>query len=221
MADFASRPATRSLRRRPKQQRGRERVEIILAVALELIARDGVDAVTMKEIAALSGGPIASVYQYFPNKSAIIAALHSGYVSKMGTLIGEGGGNVSDIATPTQALALFGRNFDLYRQYIMENPHSLDLLNAVHADKTLAARDIAAARAQANFLCDRTKRLVRKDQWRDYSDTVFIFCHTAASTIRLSFMVSSAEREEIVAEFKSIARMRLESYFTGVHPRSP
>lgn len=175
----------------------------------------------MKEIAALSGGPIASVYQYFPNKSAIIAALHSGYVSKMGTLIGEGGGNVSDIATPTQALALFGRNFDLYRQYIMENPHSLDLLNAVHADKTLAARDIAAARAQANFLCDRTKRLVRKDQWRDYSDTVFIFCHTAASTIRLSFMVSSAEREEIVAEFKSIARMRLESYFTGVHPRSP
>jgi AcrR family transcriptional regulator len=220
LADLAIRPATRSFRRRPKQQRGRERVKTILAVALELIARDGVDAVTMKAIAALSGGPIASVYQYFPNKSAIIAALHSAYLSKVEKLIGEGGGNVADIATPTKALALLGRTFDLYRRYIMDNPHSLDLLNAVHADKALAAQDIAAARAQANFLCDRTKHLVRKDRWRDYSDTVFIFCHTAASTIRLSFMVSSPEREKIVAEFKSIARMRLESYFTDVYPRS-
>lgn len=185
-------------------------------MALELIARDGVDAVTMKKIAALSGGPIASVYQYFPNKSAIIAALHSAYLSKVEKLVGEGGGNVTDIATPTQALALFGRTFDLYHQYIKDNPHSLDLLNAAHADKALAVRDIAAARAQANFLSDRTKHLVRKDRWRDYSDTVLIFCHTAASTIRLSFMVSSAEREKIVAEFKSIARMRLGGYFTGV-----
>ncbi len=220
MADLASRPTTRSFRRRPKQQRGRERVKIILAVALELIARDGVDAVTMKAIAALSGGPIASVYQYFPNKSAIIAALYSAYLSKVEKVIGEGGCNVADIATPTQALALFGRTFELYHQYIMDNPHSLDLLNAVHADKALAARDIAAARAQANFLCDRTKHLVSKDRWQNFSDTVFIFCHTAASTIGLSFMVTSAEREKIIAEFKSIARMQLESYFTGVYPRS-
>ena len=67
------------LRRKPKQERSRERVEEILRVAKELIGEKGIDGMTMREIALLTGGPIASVYQYFPNKSAIIAMLYEQY----------------------------------------------------------------------------------------------------------------------------------------------
>ncbi len=118
LAEFAGTPTRGSFRRSPKQQRGRDRVEVILAVALKLIAREGVDAVTMKEIAALSGGPIASIYQYFPNKSAIIAALHNAYLSRIETLLNEGVGNGSKVTTSEDALALYERTFDLYHQYI-------------------------------------------------------------------------------------------------------
>ncbi len=57
-----------ALRRIPKQERSRERIDEILKVAMDLIGQKGIDAVTMKEIASLSGGPIASVYQYFPTR---------------------------------------------------------------------------------------------------------------------------------------------------------
>ncbi|MGA1835149.1 TetR family transcriptional regulator [Rhizobium wenxiniae] len=218
MAEFAGTPTRGSFRRSPKQQRGRDRVEVILAVALKLIARDGVDAVTMKEIAALSGGPIASIYQYFPNKSAIIAALHNAYLSRIKTLLNEGVGKASKVTTSEDALALYERTFDLYHQYITEHPHTLHLMNAVQADKVLSTRDITAVRAQAASLFERMNHLVTEDRRQSFSDTLFIFCHAAASTIRLSFIVTSAEGDKIIAEFKSIAHMQLRQYFTGVHP---
>ncbi len=92
-------------------------------------------------------------------------------------------------------------------------------MNAVQADKVLAARDITAVRVQAASLFDRTNHLVTEDRQQSFSDTLFIFCYTAASTIRLSFMVTRAEGEKIIAGFKSIAHLQLRQYFTGVHPR--
>lgn len=188
-------------------------------MTLKLIARDGVDAVTMKEIAALSGGPIASIYQYFPNKSASIGALHSAYLSRIERLLNQGVGKASKVTTSEDALALYERTFDLYHQYINEHPHTLHLTNAVQADKVLAAREITSVRVQAASLLDRTNHLVTEDRRQSFSDTLFIFCHTAASTIRLSFMVTRAEGEKIIAEFKSIAHLQLRQYFTGVHHR--
>ncbi|TIS05201.1 MAG: helix-turn-helix transcriptional regulator, partial [Mesorhizobium sp.] len=63
-------------RRRPKQERSRERIDAILATTMRLIGEKGIDAVTMKEVGALAGGPIATVYHYFPSKSAILAMLY-------------------------------------------------------------------------------------------------------------------------------------------------
>ena len=51
---------------------GQARFEAILAVALELIAARGYEAVSMREIAREAGLPIASLYLYFPTKLAIV-----------------------------------------------------------------------------------------------------------------------------------------------------
>lgn len=70
------------MRRVPRQSRSKERVSEILKVSADLIGEKGIDAVTMKEIGSRSGGPIASVYQYFPDKEAILASLYEQYVSE-------------------------------------------------------------------------------------------------------------------------------------------
>ncbi|MEM1231708.1 MAG: TetR/AcrR family transcriptional regulator [Pseudomonadota bacterium] len=59
-------------RRLPKQKRSRERFERILETARVLIAERGNDAVSMREIAEGSGVAISSVYQYFPDKNALL-----------------------------------------------------------------------------------------------------------------------------------------------------
>jgi AcrR family transcriptional regulator len=61
-------------RHRPMQRRSRERVEQILAAADELLAKGGVEALTTRSLAQHAGIPVATIYRYFDNRDAIIAA---------------------------------------------------------------------------------------------------------------------------------------------------
>jgi AcrR family transcriptional regulator len=61
-------------RRVPVQRRSRERVEEILKAAAELLGEGGVDALTTRSLAAHAGIPVATIYRYFDNRDAIVAA---------------------------------------------------------------------------------------------------------------------------------------------------
>jgi AcrR family transcriptional regulator len=59
----------------PTQVRSRERVGKILDVASRIVVSGGVDALTTRSIAEAAGIPVASVYQYFADRDAILLAL--------------------------------------------------------------------------------------------------------------------------------------------------
>lgn len=67
------------MRRKPVQARSQERVNRILDVAEDLFTLRGYAATTTKEIAAQVQIPIGSLYQFFPNKAAIVQALFVRY----------------------------------------------------------------------------------------------------------------------------------------------
>jgi len=62
-------------RKRPRQERSRQTVEAILAAAAQVFERRGYAAGTTDAIAVRAGVSVGSVYQYFPNKDAILVAL--------------------------------------------------------------------------------------------------------------------------------------------------
>ncbi len=62
-------------RKRPLQGRSRSTVEVILEAAAQVLERDGYAAATTDLIAERAGVSIGSLYQYFPNKDAILLAL--------------------------------------------------------------------------------------------------------------------------------------------------
>jgi len=64
-----------SPRRKPSQERSRDRVERILDATALLLDEMPVDKITTAAIAEKAGVPIGSVYQYFPNKLAVLAQL--------------------------------------------------------------------------------------------------------------------------------------------------
>ncbi|WP_449274619.1 TetR family transcriptional regulator [Kovacikia minuta] len=64
-----------NLRRQPKQQRGKERVEKILDAAAAVFDEVGYEAATTHMIAAKAGTAIGSLYQFFPDKAAIFKAM--------------------------------------------------------------------------------------------------------------------------------------------------
>ncbi len=61
-------------RRVPVQRRSRERVELLLKAAIELLAEGGIDALTMRSLAEETGIPVATIYRYFDNRDSLIGA---------------------------------------------------------------------------------------------------------------------------------------------------
>jgi len=62
-------------RRRPSQERARDTVQAILEAAAQVFARHGYAAGTTNRIAQRAGVSIGTLYQYFPNKDAILVEL--------------------------------------------------------------------------------------------------------------------------------------------------
>ncbi len=72
-----------SMRRLPKQKRSQQRVERILKAAAEVFASGGYEAATTHAIAARAGTAIGSLYQFFPDKLAIIHALEKRHMEQV------------------------------------------------------------------------------------------------------------------------------------------
>ncbi|WP_248795640.1 TetR family transcriptional regulator [Pseudomonas sp. MWU13-2105] len=75
---MTDRPSTRiASRKQPKQARSNDLVESILQAAVQVLAREGMRRFTTTRVAERAGVSVGSVYQYFPNKAAILFRLQS------------------------------------------------------------------------------------------------------------------------------------------------
>lgn len=63
-------------RKRPKQGRSLVLVEAIQQACLRILEEEGPDRLTTQRIADVAGINIASLYQYFPNKEAVLAQVY-------------------------------------------------------------------------------------------------------------------------------------------------
>jgi len=73
----ARRNARISARKQPQQARSTDLVSAILEAALQVLAKDGAQRFTTVRVAEKAGVSVGSLYQYFPNKAAILFRLQS------------------------------------------------------------------------------------------------------------------------------------------------
>ncbi len=62
-------------RKLPSQKRSQAMVERLLDATARVLTREGYDRASTNRIAATAGVSVGSLYQYFPNKEALVAAL--------------------------------------------------------------------------------------------------------------------------------------------------
>jgi len=99
-AGRARRTARLAPRRKPTQTRSRETVSAVLAAAAELFATAGPARTTTNRIAARAGVSVGSLYQYFPNKEAILAALGERHAAQVEAALGPSLARLADPAIP-------------------------------------------------------------------------------------------------------------------------
>lgn len=75
--------ASLNLRRKPLQSRSEETIAVILEASTQILETRGLAAFNTNAIAERAGVSIGSLYQYFPGKEAILAALHKHFEEQL------------------------------------------------------------------------------------------------------------------------------------------
>lgn len=89
-----------SSRKQPQQARSTELVAAILDAAVQVLAKEGAQRFTTARVAERAGVSVGSVYQYFPNKAAILFRLQSDEWRRTSALLA---GILADRARPPRA----------------------------------------------------------------------------------------------------------------------
>ncbi|HVU12561.1 MAG TPA: TetR/AcrR family transcriptional regulator [Phototrophicaceae bacterium] len=120
------------MRRTPQQARGQRRVSKILDAAAEVFAEIGYEAATTNAIAIRANTSIGSLYQFFPNKFAILNALAKRYQVKLNSFLGEA--HESDLDTLQAHLS---RLIDRTAEYYAANPAFQPMFYASQSSQAL------------------------------------------------------------------------------------
>ena len=74
-------------RKLPQQDRSKITVDAILTATAHILTEEGYDTASTNRIAELAGVSIGSLYQYFPNKEALVASLVERHTNEMVELV--------------------------------------------------------------------------------------------------------------------------------------
>ena len=134
-----------ALRRRPQQARSRARIAGVLAAAERLLAREGAGALSTTRIAVEAGVSVGSLYQYFPDKGAIVDALARHYMDEFEALMGELERDLLSAPSPD----LVGSLVDAFAERYRAEPGYRELWLGRHLTEEMRAADRANKEALA------------------------------------------------------------------------
>jgi AcrR family transcriptional regulator len=189
-------------RRQPVQQRSQERQDRILTVAEELIATKGSDQVKMSEIAQGAEISIGSLYQYFPDKRAVIRTLAERHAAESRRCIEEALAAVRDKAG---LLAAFSALVDQYHEIMLSTPVMRDISSGMRADKELQALELAENKACGALLAAAIRRAFPKSDAKRVAALAFLVWQLGEETMRLAIAHKRSEAALLVEAYKRMS----------------
>lgn len=194
------------LRRKPSQTRSREKVKLILDCATALIAEQGSDAMRMSEVAQSAGISIGALYQYFPDKTAIVRVLAQRYNQEARECIEQG---LMQVQTLPQLIEAFNCLIDEYYALFMAEPVMRDIWAATQANKTLREEEVAESRLNGALLAATLRRLRPQAEPARVENMAFLLMHLGEATMRLAVSTDPDEGRELVTSYKQMAARML------------
>jgi AcrR family transcriptional regulator len=102
-------------RKSASQERSRATVQALLDATARVLTKEGYDRASTNRIAATAGVSVGSLYQYFPNKEALVAALVARHNREMLDLLREALKEVASLDLATAIAKLVRAAVDAHR----------------------------------------------------------------------------------------------------------
>ena len=194
-------------RRVPSQERSRSRVDQILNATRDIILEKGTGGLKIHELAERAGVTPSSIYQYFPNKRAIISALDMRYIDETNGLLGQA---LEGVKTLEEAFKVMEDCMDDYYAWYKSEPVIADIWYGLAADKALQDMELQSSRDAASIVVDKLAPFIDEADLPELESYALLLTHLAGSTIRLCIMTSDEEGERLKESFKNLLKsMRL------------
>lgn len=149
-------------RKKAVQPRARATVDAILTATARLLVREGYDRASTNRVAEAAGVSIGSLYQYFPSKEALVAALLARHVEEMSAVLHREAALVIDAPLPVAVehivramLAAHAINPKLHKVFVEQVPRVGRLERIGEIEKK--------ALALAALFLEKHRAVVRKD----------------------------------------------------------
>ena len=193
----------------PRERRREKNKNAILDIATELIHSNGIENISLREIAKHADYSPAGLYKYFDSKAAIIQAVQVRENQKLIELLQT----VSSDLSPTQRLIELSL---LYIQYSLDNSVYLVLINSLSSGRKTKEQAVPATSPYVLFLN-------AVDVWGQHEGIKFQqdygleeITYTLWSLIHGMATLRVSQLRDFEADFQSINRRSIELFISGL-----
>ena len=193
----------------PRERRRERNKNAILDIATELIQSNGIENISLREIAKHADYSPAGLYKYFDNKAAIIQAVQARENQKLIALLQT----VSSELSPTQRLVELSL---LYIQYALDNSVYLVLINSLSSGRKTKEQPVPTTSPYVLFLN-------AVDAWGQQEGIKFQpdygleeITYTLWSLIHGMATLRVSQLKDFEADFQSVNRRSIEFFLSGL-----
>ncbi len=184
--------------RSPQQQRSKTRMNEILGATKSIMAQSGSIDLKMKDIAKAANVTVSSIYQYFPNKDAIVKVLAQSYLNQWSEQVATQVKQVSS-AKEIQGLIL-NLITDFYQRYKCDSVLQ-DIWGSKSSDNIYQNIDMEHNLVIQGIVYNELKYLFDQTNWPKLETTILLSLHQGSAAIRLALTLNEKEAEEIMAVY--------------------
>lgn len=197
------------VKRVPQQERSQARFEAVLKAALRLFAARGYENTSMREIAREARMPIATVYQYFPMKLAIVREMWTRYTSAITDTLEEGIRKFLQNGTedPNRLNEII---IDKMAGLQASNPAFIEIWSCVTASIELRALNVEDTLHNARAIADALRQKHPECDPSALYDRALITIEAASATTRLALTLPEPHRARVLFSLKAALSVLLD-----------
>ena len=202
----------------PSQARSRERVAAILAAARELIAEGGLASLKMGLLAERAGVPIGTIYQFFPDKDAVIGCIFAAQMEEALQDVYQACNPGYELEAPAAAATSILTS--KYREW-RTDPVMAEIWSIAQANRALRGLTLAASRATAEIKAQALIRFLKPGvSEARLRRILFMVSDLYDAAIHVALDFPEDEADELMDEYATMVSNHIESLLTPSAARS-